>query len=417
MKYDIFISYRRKASFETANLIAEKLRHAGYKVFFDVDTLNAGKFNVQLLEVIKGCKDFIVVLPEHALDRCADPEDWVRQEVLCAMDNGKNIIPVMLAGFEWPQPMPEGMEELPNYQAITSAGHDYFDMAIERLKRYLQSKPSKLSKHLLTWIISAAVILLTCLGLLAYIGWRSSKSICTDIASQLTSDMATLDLLADVNTDLEESVHYYFDKAPSASQEDLEVFNKNLIASLDKAEMETDRYLKNFPPPQFDITPLQSIILKFRGIEKEELEGFPVFYQSMFDDMKDHISNIHMFMDQQNLAQSTLTNLEVGFHCFRYSLNALYYAYIQQLSAFPKECRKTHNQLSGKWKNYPNGIPFGLSNEEYDNFQMQEMARMEAELMKLNSIANYEEQQLDEIDEQLKDLDRRAKALEEGNQQ
>ena len=56
-KYDIFISYRRTA-YDTANLIAEKLRHAGYNVFFDVDTLTAGKFNEQLLEVIGNCKDF-----------------------------------------------------------------------------------------------------------------------------------------------------------------------------------------------------------------------------------------------------------------------------------------------------------------------------------------------------------------------
>lgn len=34
--YDIFISYRRTA-YDTANLIAEKLRHAGYRVFFDID--------------------------------------------------------------------------------------------------------------------------------------------------------------------------------------------------------------------------------------------------------------------------------------------------------------------------------------------------------------------------------------------
>ena len=31
-------------------------------------------------------------------------------------------IPVMLAGFQWPKPMPEGMEELANYQAITASG-------------------------------------------------------------------------------------------------------------------------------------------------------------------------------------------------------------------------------------------------------------------------------------------------------
>ena len=48
MKYDVFISYRRDA-FESANLIAEKLRSAGYSVFFDLETLRAGKFNEQLL--------------------------------------------------------------------------------------------------------------------------------------------------------------------------------------------------------------------------------------------------------------------------------------------------------------------------------------------------------------------------------
>ncbi|WP_294743473.1 TIR domain-containing protein [uncultured Prevotella sp.] len=45
--YNIFISYRRTA-YDTAKLIAEKLRHAGYHVFFDVDTLTSGKFNEQL---------------------------------------------------------------------------------------------------------------------------------------------------------------------------------------------------------------------------------------------------------------------------------------------------------------------------------------------------------------------------------
>ena len=69
MKYDIFISYRR-ASFESANLIAEKLRRAGYSVFFDVETLRSGKFNEQLLTVIEQCKDFIIVLSENALDVC-----------------------------------------------------------------------------------------------------------------------------------------------------------------------------------------------------------------------------------------------------------------------------------------------------------------------------------------------------------
>ena len=136
MKYDVFISYRRDA-FESANLIAEKLRSAGYSVFFDLETLRAGKFNEQLLTEIEQCTDFVVVLPQNGLDRCADPEDWVRREVCHAMKHGKNIVPVMLAGFQWPKPMPEGMEELANYQAITATAREYFDLSMKRLYRSL----------------------------------------------------------------------------------------------------------------------------------------------------------------------------------------------------------------------------------------------------------------------------------------
>lgn len=58
LTYDIFISYRRDA-FESANLFATRLKALGYRVFFDIETMNAGKFNEQLLDVISKCKDVI----------------------------------------------------------------------------------------------------------------------------------------------------------------------------------------------------------------------------------------------------------------------------------------------------------------------------------------------------------------------
>lgn len=134
-RYDVFISYRRD-SYESANLIATRLKSAGYSVFFDLETMRPGKFNVQLYSVIEGCQDFVLVLPENALDRCSDDEDWVRKEVLHAMKHKKNIIPVMLNGFVWPKPMPEGMEELCNYQALKAGAIEYFDMSMERLASY-----------------------------------------------------------------------------------------------------------------------------------------------------------------------------------------------------------------------------------------------------------------------------------------
>ena len=60
--YDIFISYRREGGFETANLIASKLKLSGYRVFLDIHSMHSGDFSEQLKEKVQGCKDFVWVL-------------------------------------------------------------------------------------------------------------------------------------------------------------------------------------------------------------------------------------------------------------------------------------------------------------------------------------------------------------------
>ena len=94
--YDIFISYRR-SSYETANLIATRLKAAGYSVFFDMETLRSGKFNEQLYDVIDNCQDFVVVLPPDALDRCVNEDDWVRLEVCTPRHTASTGIPLETA--------------------------------------------------------------------------------------------------------------------------------------------------------------------------------------------------------------------------------------------------------------------------------------------------------------------------------
>ena len=164
MNYTIFISYRRDGAFETASLIAEKLRNAGYKVFLDVESLRSGKFNEQLYAVIEQCTDFILILPKDGLERCANEGDWLRLEVLCAMQHNKNIIPVMLNGFAWPQVMPEELKGLNEYQSIAAGGHEYFDASIDRLKLYLKSKPNAWSTKKIRWIAIIAIAVCICIG-------------------------------------------------------------------------------------------------------------------------------------------------------------------------------------------------------------------------------------------------------------
>lgn len=189
-KYDIFISYRR-TSYDTANLIATRLKAAGYSVFFDVETLRSGKFNEQLFEVIQQCKDFLLVLPPGALDRCVNEDDWVRQEVMCAISSKKNIIPILLNGFIWPDTMPLGMEELKDYQALTASSIEYFDLSIERLrKQYLHSKSRrpflKAIKILCITALSIAILILS-----LWVAFMSvSRGVCEQYASSNISALS-----------------------------------------------------------------------------------------------------------------------------------------------------------------------------------------------------------------------------------
>ncbi len=169
--YGIFISYRRDSGFEMANLIAEKLCNAGYRVFLDVESIRSGKFDEQLYKSIEQCQDFIVVLSQNGLDRCYNETDWVRQEIIHAMQHGKNIIPVMLAGFAWPSIMPIEIEDLAHYQGIDAGNHNYFDASMDKLKSYLKSKCRKKASYFFipAAIIIGVVLILTIVGLGFYL--------------------------------------------------------------------------------------------------------------------------------------------------------------------------------------------------------------------------------------------------------
>ena len=136
--YDIFISYRRSGGFEMAKLVCEALTKKGFKVFLDVEALRSGMFNTQLYKIIDSAKDFILILSPGSLERCENEGDWVREEILRAMQQEKNIVPVILTGFSFPARMPSGLEGLQFYNGITHSP-EYFDAAMAKLTKLLQS--------------------------------------------------------------------------------------------------------------------------------------------------------------------------------------------------------------------------------------------------------------------------------------
>jgi hypothetical protein len=79
---DVFVSYRRSNGSQLASLLKVHLQLRGFSVFIDVERLEAGKFDNNLLQSIKQAKHFLLVLTPRALERCFDDvdcKDWVHR--------------------------------------------------------------------------------------------------------------------------------------------------------------------------------------------------------------------------------------------------------------------------------------------------------------------------------------------------
>ncbi len=146
MKYDIFISYRRKGGYETAKHLYDLLTMDGYTVSFDIDTLRNGDFDTALLQRIDECTDFILILNKGAFDRTLDPgfnpkNDWLRNELAYALKRNKNVIPVMLEGFDgFPEDLPDDICKVvrkngPKYDSY------YFDDFYRKMKKSFFETP------------------------------------------------------------------------------------------------------------------------------------------------------------------------------------------------------------------------------------------------------------------------------------
>lgn len=99
MKYDIFISYKRK-SIATANNLYYRLTTRGYSTFFDLDEMRKDNFDKQIFAYIDGANDLFVVLEEGSLDGCKKEhwddlrhpdQDWFCIEIAHALEKNKNI--------------------------------------------------------------------------------------------------------------------------------------------------------------------------------------------------------------------------------------------------------------------------------------------------------------------------------------
>jgi tetratricopeptide (TPR) repeat protein len=137
----VFISYRR-TNFPWAYCIYQDLTHHGFDVFFDYQSIDSGNFERVILDNIRARAHFIVILAPSALERCNEPGDWFRREIETAMDERRNIIPIMLESFDFGSPLVK--KSLTGKLAILSGYNgmsliaEYMEAGLDKLRyRYL----------------------------------------------------------------------------------------------------------------------------------------------------------------------------------------------------------------------------------------------------------------------------------------
>lgn len=140
----VFISYRRKNK-PWAILIYQDLTHHGYDVFIDYKNIKSGDFEQTIVQNIKGRAHFVVILTPSALERCNEPGDWLRREIELAIDEKRNIVPIMLEGFSFGDPtitkyLTGKMAVLKKYNGLNVPA-DYIEAAMDRLRDDFLSIP------------------------------------------------------------------------------------------------------------------------------------------------------------------------------------------------------------------------------------------------------------------------------------
>lgn len=141
MKYDVFISYRRKdnngnvSGRDVARIISNGLKSIGLYPFFDYEVIKDNRFDDTIIPAVQTCDIFLLILSKDALNRCSYEDDWLRREIQEALKSTCKIILVTpdKAFAGWPDDFPNELDELKRIQiSDLDMGYNY-DVTFQKL--------------------------------------------------------------------------------------------------------------------------------------------------------------------------------------------------------------------------------------------------------------------------------------------
>lgn len=154
----VFVSYRRDDSQGFAGRLADDLTEilGPELVFRDVEIPVGHDFREVLNRAVAASDMLLVVIGRSWLtpsattgkSRLFDPVDWVRAEIESAFDQGKQVIPVLVAGAKMmtAEELPDSIRLLASIQAFTMADRRW-DEDIEALVQLLCKEAPELASY------------------------------------------------------------------------------------------------------------------------------------------------------------------------------------------------------------------------------------------------------------------------------
>jgi len=184
----IFLSYRRDDTAGEAGRLAEHLarRFGQDRVFLDIDTIAPGTdFTSELERALVGTTVVLVMIGRrwltavdaHGRRRLDIPDDFVRREIVTALQRGTRLIPVLVQNASMPTSaeLPDVLAPLASRQAI-AIQHEEFGADTQRLADAIA--PLLESKGTGPTLSRPVVATIAIVALLAVIllGWRWQRS-------------------------------------------------------------------------------------------------------------------------------------------------------------------------------------------------------------------------------------------------
>lgn len=152
MKYDVFLSYRRKGGSERAELLKAILVKHGYdekRIFMDTHSLRGGDFRAKLTAAIENSNNVVVLITKGCFDGVKEDDTWI-YEIAKSLELNKNIVPVFFDEIQAVDGvnLPKALKDLPSQNAV-SYNHEYADAFYEKFLSFLvKEKPSSKRKVL-----------------------------------------------------------------------------------------------------------------------------------------------------------------------------------------------------------------------------------------------------------------------------